>query len=396
MGAAQSSSIQPYIDGTIATQVPRDPSAGKYHGAEYLGGYLSTLEGKLKMHKTRFYFVYDGRLYRKRKDNHTFESSSIVCDLRVCNIAVCADKRSSFRITTPAGHYFVFSAPDANDATRWVLILTEQAKQSLQRRGISEVPAEVKEIMQQNPECADCGQASPDWVSQNLGIMLCVECAFIHHTLGAHISMPKSLVTSTDCWAPGAVQLMHDIGNMRSNALWEYLASQRTKPTAMSSHEIKEQWIYAKYVCHHFIDRYLTRNLSDDPSKFVYNAAARGNNFDIVRGVAGGGNVRWRITSDSSSALHAAAKAGHLSTCQLLLYLNADPYYLDSSKKLAVDVATDDAVLKFLNEAMQHRKSSAIGSRARGSPNSATDGAGAVDSKTANSCGEAEAKQPLP
>lgn len=395
MGSTQSSSIQPYVDGTIASQMPRDPSAGKYHGAEYLGGYLSTLEGKLKMHKTRFYFVYDGRLYRKRKDNHAFESSSIVCDLRVCTIAVCQEKKSSFRLTTPAGHYFIFSAPDANDATRWVIILTEQAKHSLQRRGISDVPDEVKNIMEINAECADCCQASPDWVSLNLGVLICVECAFIHHTLGPHISAPKSFVTSTECWSPASLQVLRDIGNSRSNALWEYLASQRTKPTPTSSHEIKEQWIYAKYVCHHFIDRYLTRNLSDDPAKYVFNAAARGANFDIMRGVAGGGNARWRITKEGTSALHTAAERGHVSTCQLLLQLNADPNTVDSSDRTALDVAKDAGVRDFLTEVMQSRRSQTLG-RTRSGPHGATNGAAPVGGAAASRYGDAEAKQPLP
>ena len=301
------------------------------------------MEGKLKMQKTRFYFVYDGRLYRKRKETHSFESSSIVCDLRICDITVCGDRRSNFRITTPAGHYFVFSAPDAHDADRWVSTLEDQARQSLHNQGIAGVPERVKEVMRANPECADCGHCSPDWVSINLGVLLCVECAFIHHTLGPHISIPKCLVTTTECWTEPALQVLHDIGNANSNALWEYLASPRTKPTPSASHEIKEQWIYAKYVCHHFIDRYLTRSLSDDPSKYVFNAAARGNNLDIVRGIAGGGNVRWRQSSSGASALHMAASEGHPATCQLLVYLNADPCVINSKLQTPGDVATDRA-----------------------------------------------------
>lgn len=241
------------------------------------------------------------------------------------------------------------------------------------------------------------GQASPDWVSLNLGVFICVECAFIHHTLGAHISTPKSFVTSTECWSPASLQVLRDIGNSRSNALWEYLASIRTKPTPTSTHEIKEQWIYAKYVCHHFIDRYLTRNLNDDPAKYVYNAAGLGSNFDIMRGVAGGGNVRWRIANRGTSALHAAAQRGHVSTCHLLLQLNADPSCVDASDRTALDVAQDHPeVQKFLTEVMQSRRNQTLG-RTRSGPHGATNGAAPVAGAAANRYGDdAEAKQPLP
>jgi len=318
----------------------------------YLGGYLSTLEGKIKMQKTFFYFVYDGRLYRKRKEAHSFESASIVCDLRICDITVCDDKRSNFKITSPAGYFFIFSAPDANDASRWALILTEQAKRSLHDHGIDTVPDQVKEVMHENPLCADCGHSSPDWVSLNLGILICAECAFIHHSLGAHISVPKCLVTSSECWTDSTFKILKDVGNNKANSIWEYLASPRTKPSATSPHEIKEQWIYAKYVCHHFIDRYLAHH-STDPSKYVFNAAVQGDNLDIIRGIASGGNARWRLSSDASSALHAAAQKGHAATCQLLIHLGADPSVVNELHETPLDVAAGEPTRVALRQMMQ-------------------------------------------
>ena len=46
----------------------------------------------------------------------------------------------------------------------------------------------VKKIMEANPTCADCGAASPDWVSLNLGVLLCIQCSGIHRSLGVHVS----------------------------------------------------------------------------------------------------------------------------------------------------------------------------------------------------------------
>jgi hypothetical protein len=76
-----------------------------------------------------------------------------------------------------------------------------------------------------NNVCADCGQegthrtamrrtahsavltvgkcADPDWASINLGITLCIECAGVHRSLGAHITKVRSL--DLDDWE------IHDI-----------------------------------------------------------------------------------------------------------------------------------------------------------------------------------------
>lgn len=46
----------------------------------------------------------------------------------------------------------------------------------------------IEKIMSQNPSCADCGKVGPDWVSLNLGVVLCIECSGVHRSLGVHIS----------------------------------------------------------------------------------------------------------------------------------------------------------------------------------------------------------------
>ena len=55
-----------------------------------------------------------------------------------------------------------------------------------------------------NDRCADCNTKSPRWVSVNLGILLCIDCAGFHRAmgtrfkfLGTHISYVKSLTLDT-------------------------------------------------------------------------------------------------------------------------------------------------------------------------------------------------------
>jgi len=46
----------------------------------------------------------------------------------------------------------------------------------------------VKMVFEKNDTCADCGKPDPDWVSLNLGILVCLECSGVHRSLGVHVS----------------------------------------------------------------------------------------------------------------------------------------------------------------------------------------------------------------
>ena len=50
----------------------------------------------------------------------------------------------------------------------------------------------AQEIMEANAICADCGSRDPDWVSVNLGVLLCIECSGVHRSLGVHVSKVRT------------------------------------------------------------------------------------------------------------------------------------------------------------------------------------------------------------
>eukprot|EP00929_Paragymnodinium_shiwhaense_P104972 TRINITY_DN6980_c0_g1_i1.p1 TRINITY_DN6980_c0_g1~~TRINITY_DN6980_c0_g1_i1.p1 ORF type:complete len:784 (-),score=144.53 TRINITY_DN6980_c0_g1_i1:140-2491(-) len=95
-----------------------------------------------------------------------------------------------------------------------------------------------------NEECADCGARGPEWASVNQGTMICIACAGIHRSLGAHISKVKSL--TLDSWKPEEVRAFcAQGGNAQVNEKLKVHMLPRPRPGA-SRHEM-EQHIAEKY-----------------------------------------------------------------------------------------------------------------------------------------------------
>ncbi|KAI0080441.1 ArfGap-domain-containing protein [Panus rudis PR-1116 ss-1] len=69
-----------------------------------------------------------------------------------------------------------------------------------------------------NDICADCKARNPRWASYNLGIFICMSCASIHRKIGTHITKVKSLVMDT--WTKEQVEHMRQMGNIKSNAIY--------------------------------------------------------------------------------------------------------------------------------------------------------------------------------
>lgn len=99
----------------------------------------------------------------------------------------------------------------------------------------------VKKILLANPFCADCGAKDPDWVSLNLGVVVCIDCSGVHRSLGVHVSKVRS-VRLDDLSDPEG-KLLLSLGNERANKIWEAgLAHQSgwKRPTAEDSRDTKE------------------------------------------------------------------------------------------------------------------------------------------------------------
>lgn len=106
----------------------------------------------------------------------------------------------------------------------------------------------VRDADQGNNWCADCGSASKvEWVSINLGIILCIECSGIHRSLGTHISKVRSLTLDVNSFSNDIVEILLQIGNRVSNMIWEATLDQSQRPTGSSTREQRLRFITGKY-----------------------------------------------------------------------------------------------------------------------------------------------------
>ncbi|KAL1959498.1 hypothetical protein VTO42DRAFT_1943 [Malbranchea cinnamomea] len=113
---------------------------------------------------------------------------------------------------------------------------------------------DIRNADQGNHWCADCGSSSKvEWVSINLGIVLCIECSGIHRSLGTHISKIRSLTLDVNSFTNDIVEILLQIGNRVSNMVWEAKLDPSRKPTAQSSREQRLKFITAKYVDRAFV-----------------------------------------------------------------------------------------------------------------------------------------------
>ncbi|KAL4771396.1 hypothetical protein BDW60DRAFT_189792 [Aspergillus nidulans var. acristatus] len=112
----------------------------------------------------------------------------------------------------------------------------------------------VRDADQGNHWCADCNSTSKvEWVSINLGIVLCIECSGIHRSLGTHISKIRSLTLDVHSFSNDIVEILLQIGNRVSNMIWEATLDQAQKPVASSTREQRLRFITAKYADKAFV-----------------------------------------------------------------------------------------------------------------------------------------------
>jgi excinuclease UvrABC ATPase subunit len=52
---------------------------------------------------------------------------------------------------------------------------------------------QIAQLFSANLTCAECDRQAPEWVSLNLGCLVCIDCSGVHRSMGVHISKMRSL-----------------------------------------------------------------------------------------------------------------------------------------------------------------------------------------------------------
>ena len=166
-------------------------------------------------------------------------------------------------------------------------------------------------LMEINKFCADCGAENPDWVSLNIGVLVCIECSGIHRSLGVHVSKMRSL--KLDSITESEARVILAIGNERANAVWEAGSSNQkgwAKPTPDATRKSREEWIKSKYLWRGFLsfkegDGKTHVEREETYCRQMYQSAKEADVLGVASALAHGAVVSWNNEDeDGRTALH--------------------------------------------------------------------------------------------
>ncbi|KAH7162777.1 hypothetical protein B0J13DRAFT_19132 [Dactylonectria estremocensis] len=161
--------------------------------------------------------------------------------------------------TQSVGHAPHSSSSSSGIPSRRITVGARPSAVRTASSGYDENPDKLLQMVRDNDQgnmwCADCGSGSKvEWVSINLGIILCIECSGIHRSLGTHISKVRSLTLDIKSFTVDIVELILLIGNRVSNMVWEARLDQSVKPTAQASREQRLRFITSKYADRAYVE----------------------------------------------------------------------------------------------------------------------------------------------
>ncbi|KAJ3018160.1 hypothetical protein HKX48_003072 [Thoreauomyces humboldtii] len=263
------------------------------------------------------------------KRNQTEET--FTTNLRLCTIRDSrnTDRRFSFEIISGGGGKLgkrLYQATDAEDMKAWMVVVQNSIQGMLSGTqtmsdtfapefglgphgeisrmgpssemvwGVDEPtgPIQALETLREadpgNYACAECSAKNPDWISINLGCIICIDCSGSHRKMGTHITKVRSL-TLDQSWTPELIAMLRTLGNTKVNAIWEADLSQNLKPTARDPRDVKEKFINDKYIGRLFVERPPTQDPSINPSTILFRSAAERDIIGMMRAISLGVDV---------------------------------------------------------------------------------------------------------
>jgi hypothetical protein len=229
---------------------------------------------------------------------------------------------------------------------RWIDIIQNAIRAGLDSdtgRGGEKTAAEAKRAgslkllweLPGNRACCDCGRDDPDWISTNLGITLCVDCAGAHRSLGVHLTKVRS--ATLDDLDPFLLSYMAAMGNVKSNQVWlSGLLPGTAIPTTESARGDKAQFVQSKYARRAFVHTPAETNASPSAQLWAV-VRACGQPHETMRLVALGADVNAR--DGGQSLLHFAVQSNQSLLIEFLLQQSADCFAVDTVGDTPLHVA---------------------------------------------------------
>lgn len=186
--------------------------------------------------------------------------------------------------------------------------------QSQSQQQQEEPPARLLDQIRANDQgnafCADCGSNSRvEWVSLNLGIVLCIECGGIHRSLGTHVSKIRSLTLDVHSFTDDIVEILLQIGNRISNMVWEASMDRSVKPEPWANREQRLRFITAKYVDRAFIESHAVAAYPGSLDDNLLISIKKNDIQGVLQGIAQRANVNVHDRSRNTHAVFLALAA---------------------------------------------------------------------------------------
>lgn len=214
-----------------------------------------------------------------------------------------------------SGHHSYSSSSNSSGVNRRTTVGARPSYMRNDSNNFEDNPSQLLQAVRNADEgnnwCADCESSSKvEWVSINLGIVLCIECSGIHRSLGTHISKIRSLTLDVHSFSNDIVEILLQIGNRVSNMIWEAALDQSLKPSSGSTREQRLRFITAKYVDRAYVEPLPSpRSRFATPNETLLASIKKNDIHGVLYGIALRANVNVPDRSRNTHAVFLALAA---------------------------------------------------------------------------------------
>ena len=142
-----------------------------------------------------------------------------------------------------------------------------------------------------------------------VAINIFIECSGLHRSLGTHISKIRSLTLDTISFTPDLVDLICNIGNRASNAVWEGKLDPCERPDHRASRETRLRFITTKYVNRTYVIPLSSTSLFASPDEALLDAVNKSDVKEALYALALHASPNTIDRSTQLHVVHLALKA---------------------------------------------------------------------------------------